>query len=108
MFVLYHSYTRTPLFNILRIIYSVLTTILPMLVLITLSILIHKELNRGGGGAQRRECGGGVEDQQLKRTERRMARVGIVISIVFLVCQPVKGFQNIMEAVETFKEGLEV
>ena len=107
MFVLYHSYTRTPLFNVLRIIYSVLTTILPMLVLIILSVLIHKELNRGGG-AHRRGSGGGVEDQQLKQTERRMARVGIVISIVFLVCQPVKGFQNIMEAVETFKVGLEV
>ena len=77
------NYGLTALFN----------TVIPTVLLVTLSVLIRRELSnpiidRSGGG-------------ELRRGERKVARIGFVIAVLFLACQSISAVLNVLEVLGT-------
>ena len=69
------------------------TLVIPLAILITLSVLIYKELKKANI-----ERGGEEEVEKLRQTEHRMAKIGFVIAVFFLICQTGYSIMNIVEA----------
>ena len=77
------NYGLTALFN----------AVIHMALLVTLSVLIRRKL---GNSIIDRFRGG-----ELRRGERKIARIGFVIAVLFLTCQSIAGVLNVLEFLGT-------